>query len=217
MSTIAIIDYGLGNIRSIQNAIEKTGVDVCLTQDADKILIADGVVLPGVGAFKHGMEKLVEANLDTTLHQFVKTGKPLLGVCLGMQLLFDKSEEFGAAMGLGLIPGEVLRLETHDMNCTKLPHIGWNELKHTVSSNWDRTILNDVNEADNFYFVHSYYVKPKNTKDILSTTIYSGFEYCSTVKYGNIYGCQYHPEKSALAGLSIMNNFVAICKGQNDE
>lgn len=213
MTTIVVIDYGVGNIRSICSAIEKVGGKTCLSKDKNEILAADGVILPGVGAFEHGMNKLKEYNLDRVIREFTETGKPLLGICLGMQLLFEHSSEFGQTKGLGLIPGEVLRLTGQDDNCTKLPHIGWSEIKKVADNGWDETILDGIDDTENVYFVHSYYVKPKRQENILSLTNYSKVDYCSTVRHSNIYGCQYHPEKSALTGLKIINNFVAICRG----
>jgi len=213
VTTIAVIDYGVGNIKSICRALEKSGAEVCLTNDRDKVISSDGVLLPGVGAFAHGMEKLNSQGIDELLREFSETGKPILGICLGMQMLFDQSTEFGETKGLGLIPGQVLRLETLDEAHEKLPHVSWNEIKPGTSSEWEGTILNSIKDGEDMYFVHSYYVKPANEEDVLSTTVYSQFEYCSTVKHQNIYGCQYHPEKSAETGLKIIKNFVEICRG----
>ncbi|WP_299178384.1 imidazole glycerol phosphate synthase subunit HisH [uncultured Neptuniibacter sp.] len=213
MTTIAVIDYGLGNIKSICRALKKSGAEVCLTKDRDEVLSSDGVLLPGVGAFAHGMEKLISQGIDEQLREFSETGKPMLGICLGMQMLFDRSTEFGNTEGLGLIPGQVLKLEILDEAHEKLPHVNWNEIKSEDPSKWDGTILDTIKGGEDMYFVHSYYVKPSSEEDVLSTTVYSQFEYCSTVKHKNIYGCQYHPEKSATAGLKIMKNFMEICRG----
>jgi imidazole glycerol-phosphate synthase subunit HisH len=210
---IAVIDYGLGNTKSICSALGKTGADVCLTNVRDEIMLADGAILPGVGAFAHGMERLISQKIDTLIREFVSTGKPFLGICLGMQMLFDKSTEFGETNGLGLIPGQVQRLERFDGSPEKLPHVSWNGISTVRMSDWNGTILDSIDIDEDMYFVHSYFVKPASRSDILSVSRYSGHEYCSTVKRDNIYGCQYHPEKSAAAGLRVINNFVTICKG----
>lgn len=215
MIKIALIDYGVGNVNSIFRALEKSGANVSLTNDYIEIMSSDGVLLPGVGAFSYGMERLSSLKLDTTLHEFSATGKPILGICLGMQMLFDSSTEFGFSKGLGLIPGQVLKLELNDDNCCKLPHVSWSGI-FPAGVEWSETLLNGIESGEDMYFVHSYYVQPKNKGDILSETIYSRFKYCSTVKRGNVYGCQYHPEKSAKIGLNIIKNFVEICGDKND-
>ena len=213
MIKIAVIDYGLGNTKSICSALEKSGADVCLTNSRDEILLSDGAILPGVGAFAHGMDRLITQKIDILIREFVSTGKPFLGICLGMQMLFDKSTEFGITNGLGLIPGQVQRLERFDGSPEKLPHVSWNGINTVRMSDWNGTILDSIDSDEDMYFVHSYYAKPLSQSDILSVSRYSGHEYCSTVKRNNIYGCQYHPEKSAAAGLRVINNFVNICKG----
>lgn len=215
MTTIAVIDYGVGNIKSICRALDKCGAEVCLTKERDEILSSDGVLLPGVGAFAHGMDKLISQGIDELLSEFSETGRPMLGICLGMQMLFDQSTEFGETLGLGLIPGKVQKLETLDEAHEKLPHVSWNEIKPSNYVDWEGTILNDIKDGEDMYFVHSYYVQPESDEDVLSKTIYSQFEYCSTVKHHNIYGCQFHPEKSASAGLKIIKNFVEICRGKD--
>lgn len=213
MITVAVIDYGIGNIKSICRALEKSGAKTVITNERSTILAANGVVLPGVGAFTHGMEKINDLGIDSILRSYVELGKPILGVCLGMQLLFSRSTEFGQTKGLGLIPGQVDLLSRFDVMKDKLPHIGWSEISKIESLTWRDTILDGLTEQDEMYFVHSYHAKPDSTGDILSTTTYSQVEFCSTVKHENIYGCQYHPEKSAGAGLAIMKNFVEICRG----
>ena len=214
MIKIAVIDYGIGNTKSICSAIENCGAQASLTHSKDEIMLSDGVILPGVGAFAHGMEKLVTQRIDHLIKQFIDTGKPLLGICLGMQMLFEKSTEFGETAGLGVIPGEVLRLVSCDAMPEKLPHVSWNEIQTPDTSIWDRTILDGIESGEDMYFVHSYYAKPANEENILSVTEYSGVEFCSTVKYENVYGCQYHPEKSAYVGLKVIKNFIEICRGK---
>lgn len=211
MTQIAVVDYGIGNIQSMCRALEKSGADIVLTGDFNTILKSDGVVLPGVGAFSHGMEKLRSLGLADILKEFAKLEKPMLGVCLGMQLFFDKSSEFGETDGLGIVPGSVDKIELKDDKHEKLPHVSWNEL--SGNQPWGGTILDGIEQSSDMYFVHSYCVSPSNSEDILSTTTYSGNEFCSTIKHKNIYGCQYHPEKSGELGLKIIKNFVNLCRG----
>jgi imidazole glycerol-phosphate synthase subunit HisH len=212
MSQIAIVDYDIGNVKSIINALEKVGAKVFITRDKAEILNADGAILPGVGAFSHGMEKLTEYGLDIVVKEYASLGKPLLGICLGMQMLFSESEEFGVSKGLGLISGKIKKLETLNPDFEKLPHVSWNEIKKPTVLDWDKTILANLDDARNMYFVHTYAAHPEDETNILSVTEYSSYEFCSSVKKENIYGCQFHPEKSAIDGLSIMKNFVNLCK-----
>lgn len=213
MTQIVVIDYGLGNIRSILSALKKNDVDVIVSSNREKILSADGLVLPGVGAFAYGMERLKAKNIDIMIHDFVATGKPLLGICLGMQMLFDSSIEFGDTLGLGIVPGRVLSLKNILTGNDKLPHVCWSEIYSRQPLSWKETILNGITNMENMYFVHSYYAQPLNNQDVLSSSSFSGIDYCSTVKHKNVYGCQFHPEKSAESGLKIISNFVNICRG----
>jgi len=208
---IVVIDYGLGNIKSIKNAFEALGVEVILSREKEAILNADGVVLPGVGAFSHGMNNLIEYGLDDIIREYVITDKPLLGICLGMQMMMEESEEFGITKGLGLIKGRVIKIPVHQTKKIKLPHISWNEIK-VKSVDWEDTILEDVPKDSNMYFVHTFIAKPYYKDNILSVTEYENVEFCSSVKKDNIYGCQFHPEKSASMGLGIIKNFIKICK-----
>jgi imidazole glycerol-phosphate synthase subunit HisH len=208
---IAVIDYDIGNVRSILSAFENQGAHVVLTRNKEKILESDGVILPGVGAFSHGMESLNKYSLVEVIKEYIETNKPFMGICLGMQMLFDESEEFGQTIGLGLISGSVIKLPTEDSKNEKLPHVSWNELNFK-SSKWDGTILNGIKEGSDMYFVHSFVAQPDNVDNILSTTEYSGYNFCSSVNKGNIYGCQFHPEKSGMIGLKIINNFIRMCE-----
>lgn len=212
MSYIAVIDYDIGNIKSILNALEKIGVEASLTRDEEEINNAIGVILPGVGAFNHGMAKLDEYGLTDVLRTYASSGKPLMGICLGMQMLFDSSEEFGFTSGLGIIPGKVIQLETYNASYEKLPHVSWNELTEPSEGKWQGTILDAVRNQADMYFVHSFVAKPESDDDLLSSTNYSGNNFCSSVAKGNVFGCQFHPEKSADEGLKIINNFVKLCK-----
>ena len=208
---IVIVDYGIGNVKSIINAFENQGRKPVLSRDRDVILEADGLILPGVGAFSHGMSNLNKYNLVAIIKEYVKTRKPLLGICLGMQMLLEESEEFGETKGIGLIKGKVIKLPIDKSNKIKLPHISWNSIQ-TKNIEWENTILNGVEPNSDMYFVHSFVAKPENEDEILSKTDYSNVEFCSSLKKDNIYGCQFHPEKSATHGLSIIKNFINICK-----
>lgn len=203
---IAIIDYGLGNVRSIANALEKVGAQPELTRNRASILAADGVVLPGVGAFSQGMENLHRYDLCDTIHRLNATGKSFLGICLGMQMLMDASEEFGMHEGLGIIAGAVIRMPV----TAKLPHVGWSEILEPVAGRWSGTMLSDIPKASSVYFVHSYAATPEDSNHILATTEYDGFTFVSSVQCGNFYGCQFHPEKSGEAGLRMLRNFVEM-------
>lgn len=212
MTVIALVDYDIGNIRSIQNALISQGAEVVITKDKDKLLSADGVILPGVGSFRHGMEKLQESGLDEILSGYIKTQKPLLGICLGMQLLFSKSSEFGETEGLGFIPGMVKKLQVNCECDFKLPHVNWKSII-PANTKWKGSILRGIEAGANVYFVHSYAAYPASYEDVLSETEYSKNNFCSSVRHGNVYGCQFHPEKSGVVGLKIVNNFIEICRG----
>jgi glutamine amidotransferase len=206
---VVVIDYGLGNVRSILNALDKIGVIAKLSNDKQEILEADRIILPGVGAFSHGMQNLHKHSLVSVLKEFASTGKPMLGICLGMQMLLSESEEFGETQGIGLIPGRVVKLPTKDASQEKLPHVSWNEVRLS-SIGWEGTVLNDIEPNSDMYFVHSYVAVPDNKDYILATTEYSGHEFCSSVKKDNVYGCQFHPEKSSILGLKIIENFIRL-------
>lgn len=206
---IAVIDYNIGNVKSISNAFKKNGVDVNLTNIKSQILESDGLVLPGVGAFSEGMKNLKELDLINTIYEFIKTKKPFLGICLGMQLMLEKSEEFGIFDGLGLVKGKVIKLEKSENE--DIPHISWGNLLSSEIS-WNNSILNGISKNDYVYFVHSYIAVPKNTSSILSNTSFGNEIFCSSIKQNNMYGCQFHPEKSGKVGLKIIENFIKICK-----
>lgn len=210
---IVVVDYDIGNVRSILNAFDKIGITPILSRNKEEILNADGLLLPGVGAFSHGMKNLNKYSLVEILKEYAKSNKPLLGICLGMQMLLDESEEFGSTKGIGLIHGKVIKLPIKNLEYKKLPHISWNEIsKHKII--WQDTILENISESSDMYFVHSYIAVPNDENNVLSTTIYSDYEFCSSIKKDNIYGCQFHPEKSASLGLKIIQNFINIIKGK---
>lgn len=197
---IVIIDYGLGNIKSIFNALEKLNyTDVVITRDNNIIMESDLLILPGVGSFKHGMSKLKEFNLIDTINNFAKNGKMILGICLGMQLLFDSSDEFGHTKGLGLIKGKIKKL-----NSEKLPNVSWQTLQVRESNNFLSTLTN----SDYFYFIHSFAFKDYENNACIAYVNYEKENYAAIVKQGNIIGCQFHPEKSALSGLNLLKNII---------
>ena len=203
---IVVVDYGIGNVQSIINALSQfDDVNVVLSDRQDEILNADGLILPGVGAFKKAMEELNFRNLPSVLNEYISLKKPFLGICLGMQLLFESSEEFGNSNGLGFVKGVVKSFPKSISD--KLPHVSWNSIE-MQELNWSSTIFEGIKNKDDFYFVHSYICKPKNQDIILSKTEYGGINFCSAIQQGNIYGCQFHPEKSASSGLKIIKNFV---------
>ena len=204
---IAVIDYGMGNLRSVQKALEFVGAKVIVTHDPDLILNADSVVLPGVGAFKDCMANLEELKLIDPIRKFIDGGKPFLGICLGLQVLFEESEEYGPVAGLGILPGKVVKFpggssETKNGRPIKIPHMGWNQIK--VKKNVP--LFGGVGDAPYFYFVHSYYVVPEDQNMIATVTNY-GIEFVSGVQHKNIYAFQFHPEKSQTLGLSILERF----------
>lgn len=197
--SIIIVDYGAGNIRNVMKAIEYTGLNAKVSQDPAEIAAADGLVVPGVGAFASAMDKLRERNLVEPIKQFSNSGKPLLGVCLGMQLLFDSSTEFGETTGLGLIPGQVVELPKQENY--KVPQMGWNQNKVSQINQITRT-MNDKYT----YFVHSYYAVT-DSKYIAATVNYGKVDVPSVVVNKNVIGAQFHPEKSGQDGLEIWQNF----------
>ncbi len=206
---IAIIDYGMGNLRSVQKAFEAVDVPAKVTRDSDTILNADAMVLPGVGAFKDCMHNLEELNLVPQIRKFVESGKPFLGICLGLQLLFEQSSEFGNVPGLGLLPGRVVRFEEYEDKenggSLKVPHMGWNTLKFHNSC----FVLDGIPPESYFYFVHSFHVVPEN-KDIVASTTHYGIDFVSGVHVDNLFAFQFHPEKSQTLGLAILKNFSKL-------
>jgi glutamine amidotransferase len=195
----------VGNLRSVQKALERVGAQAEVTSDPALLDRAQGVVLPGVGAFGDGMEHLRGRGLVGPVLRQVEQGKPLLGICLGMQLLFDESEEMGQHRGLGLLPGRVVRFPEGEL---KVPHIGWNQLQ-VVKGSPEADLLAGMRQAAHAYFVHSYYAAPDDPGDILATTEY-GVEFASVVGRGQIWGAQFHPEKSQDVGLRLLRNFTGI-------
>jgi glutamine amidotransferase len=199
---IAIIDYGMGNLHSVSKAVERLGYEAIVTSDPEQILAADGAILPGVGAFGDAMEQLKESNLRDVVIRYAGTGKPLLGICLGMQLLFTQSEEHGSHEGLNLLPGDVVRFR----GAYKVPHMGWNKLAFIQSA----SPLFEGLEEGHVYFVHSYHVKPERESDLLAATDYYQ-PVTAIVGKDNVYGMQFHPEKSGEIGMQLLSNFLNLC------
>lgn len=201
---LAVVDYGAGNLRSVIHALDYLNVEnVQLVQQSEQMLGAEKIILPGVGAFGAGMQKLHEQGLVAPIQEAVANGIPYLGICLGMQFLFEYSDEMGNHEGLGILAGKVTRFPEFDD--LKVPHMGWNILKTTRDSD----LIKDLPEKPYAYFVHSYYCVPKNEGDVLISVDY-GIEFTAAVERDNIYGVQFHPEKSQQVGLKILQNFLAL-------
>ena len=203
---IAIIDYGMGNLHSVSKAVERLGYDVAVTADPQIIVEADGAILPGVGAFGDAMQNLRNTKLDEVMKFYASSGKPLLGICLGMQLLFSESEEYGVNAGLNLLPGKVVQFSGD----YKVPHMGWNKLSFLQS---DSPLFKGLNEG-HVYFVHSYHVRPELASDLLATTDYNQ-HVTAIVGRNNVYGMQFHPEKSGELGMRLLDNFLALSQKVN--
>lgn len=211
MPKVTVIDYGMGNLLSVTRAFEHCGAEVKLTGSPDEVKSAEFLVLPGVGAFADGMRELEKRKLIPAIRNFVEKERPFLGICLGMQMLMEQSEEFGRHKGLGFIPGRVERIPDTAVNHKphKIPHIGWNELrKPSLSTDWNDTPLCDVEPGESVYFVHSYTAVPQNESDRLADCLYNGRRISAAVRSGKIYGCQFHPEKSGPVGLRIIQAFL---------
>lgn len=202
---IVIIDYGVGNLRSVQKALEHVGAAAVVADDPHSLDRADGIVLPGVGAFGDGMDHLRARGWVAPLREKAAAGVPLLGICLGMQLLFEESDEMGHHTGLGLLPGRVVRFAEGDL---KVPHVGWNQLQVRQGA-----LLAGISSGAYAYFVHSYYALPEADEDVLATTEY-GLEFAAVVGRGRVLGAQFHPEKSQEVGLRLLRNFADWVKGE---
>lgn len=207
---VVLIDYGVGNLLSVQRGLEHCGAEVVLTADPDLVLKAERVVLPGVGAFGNAMQALNERNLVGPLQQIARQGTPLLGICLGMQLLLDESEEFGLTRGLGIVPGRVQAIPKHTTANVpqKIPHIGWNALV-SAQNPWQDTLLADTGEGDSAYFVHSYMAVTDDSSHRLADCVYGGHRISAVIAKDRTTGCQFHPEKSGEVGLTILRRFCA--------
>ena len=204
---IAIIDYDAGNIKSVEKALQYLGEEAVITRDAGEILMADKVILPGVGAFGDAMEKLNRYGLVPVIHEVVEKGIPFLGICLGLQLMFESSEEAPGVEGLGLLKGKIVRIPEGDG--LKVPHMGWNSLSFPKEGR----LFAGISENSYVYFVHSYYLQAE--EDIVTATAEYGVTIHASVEKGNVFACQFHPEKSSYTGLTILKNFVEL-KGRED-
>jgi len=202
---IAIVDYNMGNLASVKNAFAKLGKETVVESNPENFKKYENLILPGVGAFGDAMEHLRERNMIDAIQEYAASGKPMLGICLGMQLLFDSSEEFGATQGLGLIKGKVVAFDTTKFSePLKVPHMGWNKM-FTKS----HPLFKGLDEEHYLYFVHSFHAVCDNEEDVIGTTEY-GYKFASAVACGNIYGIQPHPEKSHKNGLAILENFINL-------
>lgn len=201
---IAIIDYDAGNLKSVEKALLSIGEETIVTRKHDEILAADKVILPGVGAFGDAMRKLKEYGLVDTIHEAVDSGKPFLGICLGLQLLFRRSDESDGVEGLSILPGEILRIP--DAPGIKIPHIGWNSLEVSEGAR----LFKGLGENPYVYFVHSYYLKADDDSIVAATAEYGGTLIHASVQKDNVYACQFHPEKSGSVGMHILKNFAAL-------
>jgi glutamine amidotransferase len=201
---ISIVDYGMGNLRSVKKAFESLGFSTTVTRDLEKILNSDGLVLPGVGAFGDCMKNLLEYELVGAIEKFIKKGKPFLGICLGLQLLFEESAESPDSKGLGILKGKVVKFPIN--KGLKVPHMGWNQ----VDIEGELSIMRGIPRGSWFYFVHSYFPEPEDKSVTIGRTRY-GIEFSSAVQKENIFACQFHPEKSSTIGLTILENFALMC------
>lgn len=210
---VAVIDYGMGNLLSVRRGLEHCGAKVTMAADHAAIRSATRLVLPGVGAFGNGMAELRRLGLEEAIHDAAQHGIPLLGICLGMQMLLDESEEFGVTAGLGLIPGRVVGIPSATITGEphKVPHIGWNALVYPKErADWQNTILGDIKPGDAVYFVHSFMATPSEQSDRVADCIYGGHSISAVIARNNVVGCQFHPEKSGAIGLKILQRFLAL-------
>jgi glutamine amidotransferase len=203
VTSLAVLDYGMGNLRSVEKALEHVGGQVVVTSDADEAEAADGLILPGVGAFPKAMRRIRELGMDALVRDWAAADRPLLGICLGMQLLFERSSEHGGADGLGVVAGEVTALDAPGL---KVPHMGWEPVSWTRPA----SLTDGLADATPFYFVHSLAARPSNSEDVLGTAEW-GVRFACVVERGSVWGVQFHPEKSSAAGLRLLANFARVC------
>lgn len=206
---VAIIDYQLGNLYSVQQACLHLGTEPLVTHSKSEILAADCVILPGVGAFGDAMNNMKSLDLISPVKDFVSSGKPFMGICLGLQLLFTESEEFGSHRGLNIVEGNIKKFPIVDKQrrLLKVPQIEWNQIYIPDGRTWSNTPLENCGNGEYMYFVHSYFVNPASDESILSQTEYGGYRYCSSIYKDNVFACQFHPEKSGSTGIDIYRNW----------
>jgi glutamine amidotransferase len=210
---VTVVDYGVGNLLSVARGVKKCGAEVLLTRNREDLINAERIILPGVGAFANAMNQLKKLELVEPIVQAAQNGTLMLGVCLGMQLLFESSEEFGYSQGLGLIPGKVVAIPNENANGEKIkiPQIGWRELEpYRDGSSWHGTILESHRPDDSVYFIHSFMAAPSEARHRLAKTTYCGHDITAVVAKDNVIGCQFHPEKSGEAGLDLIRMFLTL-------
>lgn len=207
---IAIVDYGMGNLFSVSQACEKAGMHAFVSSEIRDITEADAIILPGVGAFGDAMNNLIKLDLTAPIIDHVASGKPFMGICLGMQLLFTESEEFGQHKGLNILEGKICKFPVINTTGTriKVPQIGWNQVWKPEHRTWENTPFSTLKDGEYMYFVHSYYAVPSDQNNVLCSTNYEDLTYCSGVQKNNIFALQFHPEKSAESGLLLFKEFL---------
>jgi glutamine amidotransferase len=210
MNKTVIIDFESGNLFSVQQACISMGLDPVISSKAGDLAGADGVILPGVGAFADAMKNLEHSGMAEALHQYIKSGRPFLGICLGLQLLLEDSEEFGSSKGLGLISGSVRKFRFHEP--VKVPHVGWSALRKPEHADWSSSYLRGLQLGDEMYFVHSFYAVPADESDVFAKAEYGGRSFCAAIRKNNIFATQFHPEKSGKKGLTIIEAFAEEVK-----
>ena len=203
---ICIVDYGVGNLFSVIKAFKQFNVNIVVSEEVNDIIKSDALILPGVGSFGSGMDGLRIRGLESSIKRFVQSGKSVLGICLGAQILFSRGHEFDIFAGLNIIEGEVVKFPNLNPR-VKIPHIGWNQI-YPSTDGWPGTILSDLTNKSYVYFAHSFVMKPKNNKNVLALCNYSNYEFCAAIKKENVTGCQFHPEKSGKIGLDIIRKFI---------
>jgi glutamine amidotransferase len=209
---VAVVDYGIGNLHSVARALESCGAEVLVSDSASVLDSASRLVLPGVGAFADGMQGLRDRSLVEPIRRFAASGRPLLGICLGMQMLAGSSEEFGLHEGLGIVPGHVVPVPSDDVGGAphKIPHIGWADLLPWRTGGWHDTLLADTRPGTAVYLVHSYHFMPERESDGLAVCMYGGHRITAAVQRGSVIGCQFHPEKSGPEGLRVLSAFLEL-------
>lgn len=212
MKKITIIDYGVGNLLSVVRAFEYHGIDILLTSTPNDIKQSDYLVLPGVGAFSDGMHGLQERDLIDPIKEYCKKQRPFMGICLGMQMMFSLSEEFGYTKGLDIVAGKVIPVPTSGTDGVphKIPHVGWNEIVSSQEVSWEKTVLANIPQNSCFYFVHSFMAEPEDKRGRLADCFYDGQSISAVIQKDNLFGCQFHPEKSGVLGLQIIKNFSEL-------
>lgn len=206
---IVIVDYGVGNLYSLIGAFRFFGVEPIVTEDAKILKEADGIIIPGVGSFEAGMRGLQLRGLVDAIKEIAQSNRPILGICLGAQLMLSEGREFGVFEGLNIMKGRVVRFPVL-IGSEKVPQIGWNTILPSQNNSWEHSILNSCGKKDQVYFVHSYVLEPESDQNVLALSMYGGHTFCSAIKKGNIYGFQFHPEKSGAVGLKFINNFITL-------